>query len=111
MDAFAYFAVAAGFAAAVSALICCSRHARGKQVSFGAGVGGALVAAAILCFLVLLHRYGADLFTSDLWSDTKRFSIVGLRFLVLGTALPCSLVGLVVVAFYRSKYRRESHAA
>jgi len=112
MEALLYFVGAAVLAIPTTALICRARLARQRRASFGTVLSGAAIAALIAYIGILIYVGGADVFTAAFWNDSKQSPTLG-RFLLgwLGTALPCALVALAVVAYYQSRRKHEKDGA
>jgi len=105
MEAFLYFVCAAVVAASVTSFICRRQGAQRKRASFMTGVSGAAISTLICYFGSLLCDFGPAVFTSQFWSDSK--GSAGLLFYFLSTAVPSSLVALVVVVYYRNRHKHE----
>ena len=112
MEAALYFLGAAVLAVPATALLCRLRQARRRRVSFGTVLSGALIAAAISYGGMLIYAGGTGVFTVAFWLDPKQSpSFAGLLHGLAGTALPCALSALGVVAYYQAKRKREQPAA
>jgi hypothetical protein len=109
MEALLYFACAAVVTALITGAICRKQQARRKRASFIAVVGGAVISTLICYFGSLLCDFGSAVFTSQFWSDPK--GSAGLSFYSVSTAVPSTLVALVVVGYYRHRHKHEDEMA
>jgi uncharacterized membrane protein YjjP (DUF1212 family) len=109
MEPFFYFVCAAAVTASVTGLICRKLRAHRKPASFTAVVGGAVISTLICYFGSLACDFGSAIFTSQFWSEPKGSG--GLWFYFLSTAVPSTLVALVVVGYCRHRYKHEDGMA
>ena len=115
MEAFWYFAFAVAFTLAFTVAICRWRTARGKKVSCGTMTAGAF-SAAVCALIANMYLWGAELFSREFWQHLRESgSLSSLVPMLALTAMPCTLVALVVVVYYQAKGRRsqtdEKHVA
>ena len=106
MDPIIYFGIAAVIAVILTAVVCRRRLACRKRVSYGTMVAGALGAGLVAFVIAFLYSDGADVFTLQFWRDPKQAPSLGAVLLgVVGTAVPCALAALGVVAYYQARQK------
>ena len=106
MDPMIYFGIAVVVAVILTAIICRRRLASSKRVSYGTVVTGALSAAAIAYAGAFLYIGGAEVFSLEFWRDAKQAPSFSAAFLgLVGTAAPCALAALAVVAYFQTRQK------